>query len=53
MDMIMDYEYGGPNSKHDPRRARPGMAGRNNWFTTSYIYIYIYGPISNSYIINN
>ncbi|XP_039126575.1 uncharacterized protein LOC120262507 isoform X1 [Dioscorea cayenensis subsp. rotundata] len=30
MDMIMDYEYGGPNSKHDPRRARPGMAGRNN-----------------------
>ncbi|KAG8055706.1 hypothetical protein GUJ93_ZPchr0001g31015 [Zizania palustris] len=25
---IQDYDYGGPNSRHDPRR-RPGIGGRN------------------------
>jgi hypothetical protein len=25
---IQDYDYGGANSRHDPRR-RPGVGGRN------------------------
>ncbi|XP_020098311.1 uncharacterized protein LOC109717059 [Ananas comosus] len=26
---VQDYDYGGANSRHDPRRGKPGNGGKN------------------------
>ncbi|XP_047328902.1 uncharacterized protein LOC124932325 [Impatiens glandulifera] len=26
---ILDYDYAGPNPKHDPRKGKPGIGGKN------------------------
>jgi len=29
MEISVDYELGGPNTRHDPRRGKPPGGGRN------------------------
>ncbi|XP_073115038.1 uncharacterized protein [Elaeis guineensis] len=28
-EITLDYDYGGPNPKHDPRKGKPGNGGKN------------------------
>ncbi|WOL02212.1 hypothetical protein Cni_G10931 [Canna indica] len=28
VDIILDYDLGGPNTRHDPRRGKPGFGGK-------------------------
>lgn len=30
-DTLLEYDYGGPNTRHDPKKGRPGT-GKNPWF---------------------
>ncbi|PSS32985.1 hypothetical protein CEY00_Acc03281 [Actinidia chinensis var. chinensis] len=29
VDTVLDYDYTGPNPKHDPRKGKPGNGGKN------------------------
>lgn len=30
LDTVLDYDYAGPNPKHDPRGRKPGGSGNRN-----------------------